>query len=432
MRIARTGYLLLAALVCLNFALGLASRWLWEESNHDIDGLALVNNLQLVLTLLWALATFAVSWLPRSTGARGLATAAAALTGLDTCIDLAFRFAMAPSSMSIDTLERVTRVRGWAQIGVSVGFAVLFALAGSRVARAAGARWAQGLVFAGLGLGVAGSGYNAAAWLDLDLPGVVIVSWAHGAVFAATCVVLGWLLGRVPVAPPDEVSRSGLDPAWRGVAAGIRIVLVAIGARIVFAVWAILVMRGAGEAQDFYDLQRAGESVLGVAVLSGAAGLLLAVGLFRISRAPMGAGSAAMLALLLLFAGIAVDAFATKMTLDAFKSVSAAFLAQDTLPGLAALASALGVAAGASFLSSLGGCARSLERPDVATYASSTITLLVIGGVGAGTLQLLASHIPIGVFLVGAAIALPVLLVVAVRVLVVAIRVMREIDARAG
>ena len=127
---------------------------------------------------------------------------------------------------------------------------------------------------------------------------------------------------------------------------------------------------------------------------------------------------------------MALDGVATKLTLAAFRSVAAAFRAQDALPFLGVVGTGLAVTAGASFLAALGETATRLERPDLAANARSLLIALVVTGIGAGAAQLAVPHLPAQVAIALAVVVVPPLLYVAVRFVILVVSLASDIGRR--
>lgn len=428
--LARLGAVTAALIQLAFFGIGLWSRHLWETT-REIDHLQLMNDVRLGLGVLWVLAIVAFAQLPRTSQARGFAMVAAGVAAVEACVDLGYRFALSPGSMTMESVELAFKLRAYLEIALSLGFAAMFALALGRIARAAAVGWLAIIGWATFVLVVVAWSFDLVGQLSGEPSAVArYVYYARLALFVGSCVATAAVLGRLPADAARPLASGELDPRWLGVAGGIRMCLVAIGLRVTFGLLAFVVLRGAAGASDFSELRKVADGVFAVAVLSGIAGVVLGIGLFRISRAPAAAGTGAMIALFLLLGGMGVDAIATKLTMGAFESVSAAFDAQEILPGLSAVGSALGIGAAAALLSSIKESATVLEAPELADFAGTTTVILVVAGIAGGSLQLVASHARFQLFLIVAALALPLLLFAGVRLILACVRLIGVIEAR--
>jgi hypothetical protein len=190
-------------------------------------------------------------------------------------------------------------------------------------------------------------------------------------------------------------------------------------------------MLGAQGAKGVGDLRDVRAQLLLVATLSAMATIVMLVGLWRITAAPLEsrASGPAVVALALAVLGFGLDLWGTWVTAEALDgSVSAAFFAMDSLPIIGGIAALLGIGAAIALLTALGNLATALGLADVAGRARGAIGWVLgtaaLFGVAAALSRLAE------LMLVVALLALPLAIAALVQFLRVAFAVGREIRAR--
>jgi len=446
--VPRTAFFAYGASLVLEIALGLWSRHLFEGARSGGDFKSIDKLLEVIgygYTALGVASVIALVGVARglrlAIGSRA-AVGAAIATGLGVAVELLQRlFLSLFTTGGADRIELVLSVFGGAMVLAFVLGEVLVVVVATRVGGAAGARATVPLAavtFVALGLHVATYVAELALGTRTGAPAALItIHW--GAYYAATVLVAvtsvhaGWIVARVPDAmpAPDRAPRpQELSPAWRFAATGIGLYLGGAAARVVFALLGYAVMASANGSSSLSDLRGVRDSVLGVAVLSGGASLVMLAGVGSIVRAPPDSGGtgAALVALLLMVLGVALDVATTSITIDALGgSLSAAFFAMDALPVIAAFSALLGVGAGVSLLRSFGNMARALGAEDLRARAGSATMLLVISGGVAGLAALGLKHMPVELLALLAVVVLPVALAALVQFLRVAVPLGRVI-----
>lgn len=442
-RTARLGLLAYGVLLLVAMALGLWSRSIWKAIEATEDFEAYATQLEVLrwayrgLGIANAVALLAIAKVPRGARASGLAIAASILAFAEVVVDVERQILL--RGATIEGMQLYGEIFGALFLATGTASGILVALVVMRVARAAKRRYAALLAgaFGAVVLfrtAVSFPGIVEVRSPALESVGTALYYGGNLALAAATISVAVSSAGLAIEAPEKEVEsdRPPLEPEWSNVRAGITTYLVAVAIRISVALLAFATMRGAGGASSFEDLRRAGEGIVALGVVSAIVGIIALVGVYLIGRGPRSTGASvpANTALSLMVIGMIVDGATTKVSADAFESVSAAFRAQDVLPLLSALATGLGVAGGAAILAAFRRNAEHLGLAEVAERAAATTKVLIAAGIGASVLQLGATAIPLPLFVLVGLAVLPALVLVAVRFVGVAVAIAREIRGR--
>jgi hypothetical protein len=435
--VARLGFGGLAATTVLELVNRFVSARLFAhyQEAHDYTGLSHVASIMaytwLGLTLFSAIAAYLTGTAAAKT--RALATGAAAAYGVRALSSIIRFLLIRPTRFeSIQTVSNVTFVISSL---ASLAALVLLAIVIVHTARGAGAK--LGLLVAGIGCGPIALLYLVdLAELALKPAGgtfALLLQWGGRGTMLAFAAAMGFAAvwaGRVTT-PPTLASGPGpISSEYRIVASGIGVYFVGILLRIVAAVAMYATMSSAQGMDSFGSLKRVGDDVTSVGVFSAIAALVAIVGVGMIGRAPAEAGvrmgiSTAIVAMGL---GLLLDGITTSVTATAFTSVSGAFLAMDTLPLLAGIATGLGILGGAGLLSAFAKIADAISLPEIGERARSTRTALVIVGTIASVLQFSLKFVPVELLLVIAVVVAPGALFVAVQFIRVAVAIMTAIQ----
>jgi hypothetical protein len=380
------------------------------------------------------------SFVPRSTGARGPLIAAASLavlSGLPSFFRDSFwtvATALSPGALRI--------LSGSISLLDVAGDALLL-LGVWRIARAWRLRAGPPLCVTAMGLLALRVAFVVARVAKVGDAGDTVrllhqvVGYAHVVTMMLLTALLAW---RLPSAAPPSTSTDAAAPGdasllprvWATAAAGTTTYLLATAARVVFALLTIVTMVGASSAHDRSDLIAVRDQIVAVAVFSGAASVVMIIGVLFIARAPADAGAAgpAGLAAVLMFFGLLLDGGTTSITADALGGdLSAAFFAQDALPVLALVGALLGIGTAVALLTAFARMASRLARDDVARRARGAMGLVVAAG-ALGGLALLAAKASTELLGLLAVVALPLAVAATVQFLRVAIAVSGTIRAR--
>jgi hypothetical protein len=394
------------------------------------------------------IALVAVAGAPRAARVSRVAIGAAVGAAIGVALDVGQRvYIAAGASGNFDRMEQVLRLLGAGRVLADTVTSALVVIVAVRVGRVVGARAMLPIAIGALAALAVGLGLylvTLALGRGASIPEAVftvhtVAYYASAAFVGAAAIHAGRSLARMPVTEPPTPDGQGpadaLSPRWRSAADGISLYLGGAAARVVCALLGYAAMAGSGGATSTSDLRGVHDSVLGVAVLSGVASLVMLAGVWRITRAPPeseGTG-AAMATLCLMVLGLTLDLVTTSITLDALGgSLSAAFFAMDALPVLAFGAALLGVGAGIALLRSFGNMAQVLGAAELQGRAKSATGLLVVAGGIAGLAMLGLKKMPVEVLGVIAVVVLPLAVAALVQFLRVAVPLGRVIRGRLG
>jgi hypothetical protein len=448
--VARAGLFAYAASLVVEVVLSAWSRHLIAVMNEQDGGFSRIEKqLDLIgygytaLGVGAVVALLAAARAPREALMSRTAMLAAIAAGLAVVLELAQRvFIATAASASVARLEGALRVFGVGLVlsdTVAKALVVVLALRVGRVAASRATTLVADGAFVALGVGLAANIVSRALGGDVGtltaLAPVETAAYYGGTVLVATAAILAGrsLPQHVAQAPASErgAPPEVLSPQWRSAVDGIGLYLGGAAARVVCAFLGYAAMAASGGGTTAPDLHAMHDSVFVVALLSGAAGLTMLTGVWRITRAPPESGGVgpAMVTLCLMILGLVLDLVITSITLDALGgSLSAAFFAMDAIPLLAAGAAILGVGAGVALLTSLGNMSRALGAVELRSRAKSATVLLVVGGAGAGLAFLGLKHMPVEVLGLVAVIVLPVAIAAVVQFLRVAVPLRRRIN----
>ena len=436
-RNAQIGLVGYAATLVVLVGVGFWSSFLMGRLGHE-HGLGLdlqfkiLNALYLSLEVLAIVALAFVSRVPAVTRARRLLVASAIVAGVALVVGQGQRLIIDGHLVSYERIETMMRIIGVVTAALYAASEILLAVAGVRIAAAAGSEPVRRLAFAALAV-------RALLFVLQLLPiGFAGLGWLHRAnnlLFAGMCVALSAVVTRIAepraVTVAADAGDGRLSNEWRAPADGISLYLGAGAGRVACALAGWLVMLGARSAHDLSALRDVRDQLIIVAVLTSVATITMLAALWRISSSPLEsrASGPALVALTLALIGFGLDLWSTYITADALDgNVSAAFFAMDALPIIAGIAGLIGIGAAVALLVALRNLATSLVLPDVADRARGAIGFVL--GTGALFGVALALTRAPELMLAVAVLALPLAVATLVQFLRVALAVGREIRAR--
>ncbi|HXU71740.1 MAG TPA: hypothetical protein VN947_20545 [Polyangia bacterium] len=435
-RTARIGFTSYAATLLALVGVGFWNSVLMGRLGHDAGrGLdwqfKILGGVYLGLEVLGIVALVLMTRVPVATRARRLLIAAASVAGGALVVGLVERVLVDTHLVSYERMETMLRIVNVVAAAAYTASESLLAVAAMRIARAA--RQERVRIGAIVALVVRAAVF-VVQLVPARLDGLV---WAHRAsdlLFAGLCAALAVIVVRVDEPAAARVPDGGdgrLAAAWRAPADGISIYLGAAAARVACAIMSWLVMLGAQSAKGVGDLRDVRAQLLVVATLSAMATIVMLLGLWRITAAPVEsrASGPAVVALALAVLGFGLDLWGTWVTAEALDgSVSAAFFAMDSLPIIGGIAALLGIGAAIALLTALGHLATALGLADVAGRARGAIGWVLGTGALFGVAAALSRMAEL--MLVVALLALPLAIAALVQFLRVAFAVGRDIRAR--
>jgi len=435
-RTARLGFAGYAATLVVLVGVGFWNAWLMSRLGQglgsNVDGqLKIMGAAYVALEALGVAALWLMSRAPLAARSRGLLVAATIVAGAALVIGLAERLLVDGHVVSYERVEWMLRVAGVTTAVAWAASEILLAVAGVRIAGAAGDARVRGLAIAA----IVARALVLVLWLvPARLHGVVWVHRANDLLFAVLCAALAHVVMRLGGAESAQAAAPGdgrLAAEWRAPAEGISLYLGAGVARVVCALLSWGVMYGARSAQGVGDLRDVRAQLLMVATLSALATIAMLAGLWRISSAPAEsrASGPALVALTLATIGFGLDLWGTYITADALDGhVGAAFFAMDALPIIGAIGGLIGLGAAVSLLLALASLGTALGRDDVAARARGAIGYVLATGALAACTLALSRAVELMVAL--ALLALAVAIAALVQFLRAALAIGREIRAR--